>query len=126
MKSTVGTKCTTYISYDSTQNGVKHENALSALALGYTIRKVQEKQVELKLNGAHQVQVCADDINLLAYNINTHRKEALTISIVDGGFQSHMWHFVILIAAPGSLNEYIKRIQNKCNKYNRKNQRLQI
>jgi hypothetical protein len=29
------------------------------------IRKVQKNQMGLKLNGAHQVLVCADNVNLL-------------------------------------------------------------
>jgi hypothetical protein len=52
-----------------TQNGLKQGDALSPLfsnfALEYTIRKVQENQVELKLNGTHQLMVYADDMNLL-------------------------------------------------------------
>jgi hypothetical protein len=60
------------------QNGLKGD-ALSPLlfsfALEYTIRKVQENQVGLKLNGTHQLLLYSDDVNLLRYDmtITKHR-----------------------------------------------------
>jgi hypothetical protein len=41
------------------------------LALEYAIRKIQEIQVGLKLNGTHQLLVYGDNMNLLEENIET-------------------------------------------------------
>jgi hypothetical protein len=43
-------------------------------ALEYGIKKVQENQVGLKLNGTHQLLVYADDVNLLDGNIDIIKK----------------------------------------------------
>jgi hypothetical protein len=47
---------------------------LSNFALEYAIRKVQENQVGLKLNGTHN-----DDVNLLGDNIDTIKKNTETL-----------------------------------------------
>jgi hypothetical protein len=64
------------------QNGLKQEDALSPLvskfALEYAIRKVQENQVSLKLNGTHHLLVYADD-NLMGNSINTVKGNAETL-----------------------------------------------
>jgi hypothetical protein len=45
----------------------------------YAIWKAQENQVGMKLNGLHQLLVCADDANLLGDNIDTIRKNTKTL-----------------------------------------------
>jgi hypothetical protein len=42
--------------------------------LRYTIRKFQETQEVLELNGPHQFLVCAADTNLLSESRNTTKK----------------------------------------------------
>jgi hypothetical protein len=65
------------------QNDLKQGDALSPLlfnfALEYVIRKVQENQVGLKFNGAHQLLAYADGVNLLRDKIDTIKKNTETL-----------------------------------------------
>jgi hypothetical protein len=64
---------------------LKHGDALSPLlyvfVLMCAIRRVQVKEIGLKLNGTQQFLVYADDVNILGRNVDTIKENAEDLAV---------------------------------------------
>jgi len=56
---------------------------LISFSLEYVIRRLQVNQNGLKLNGTHQLLVCADDVNVLGGSVQTIMKNTESLVVAS-------------------------------------------
>ena len=71
------------------KQGVALSLLLFNFALEYTVRRVQVNQDDLRLNGAHQLPVYADNVNMVGGSVHTIKEnvEALIVATKEIGLE---------------------------------------
>jgi hypothetical protein len=86
-------------------------------ALEHTIKKVQENQVSLELNGTHQLLVYADGVNLSGENINTIKENTETLLEASRNIgleiNAEKTKYMIMSHCPNSGQNQTIRIDNE-------------